>query len=50
MLISFSVIIIGVACLLANAAYFAIFKVQPLQQAASVLTPEERLRRTYRSA
>ena len=50
MLIISSVIIIGVACLIANAVYFAIFKGQPLQQAASVLTPEERLRRAYRSA
>ena len=40
----------GVACLVANAAYFAIFKDQRLKQAASVLTPEERLRRAYRSA
>ena len=50
MLIISSVIIIGVACSIANAAYFAIFKCQPLQQVASVLTPEERLRRAYRSA
>ena len=50
MLIISSVIIIGVACLIANAAYLAIFKGQPLQQAASVLTPKERLRRAYRSA
>ena len=50
MLIISSIIIVGVACLIANAAYFAIFKGQRLQQAASVLTPEERLRRAYRSA
>jgi len=45
-----SIIIIGVACLIANAAYFAIFKDQRLQEATSVLTPEERLRRAYLSA
>ena len=50
MLIISSSIIIGVACLIANAAYFSIFKGQRLQQAASVLTSEERLRRAYRSA
>ena len=42
-------ICIGVACLVANAAYFAIFKVQPLREVASALTPEERLRRAYRN-
>ena len=50
MLIISSIILIGVACLIANAAYLAIFKGHPLQHAAPVLTPEERLRRTYRSA
>ena len=50
MLIISSIIIIGVTCLIANAAYFAIFKDKRLQQVASVLTPEERLRRAYRSA
>ena len=50
MLIISSIIIIGVTCLIANAAYFAIFKGQRLQQGASFLTPEERLRRAYRSA
>ena len=49
MLIISSVIIIGVACLIANAAYFAIFKDQRLQKTASVLTPVERLQRAYRS-
>ena len=44
------IIITGVASLIVNAAYFAIFKDQRVQQAASVLTPEERLRRAYRSA
>ena len=50
MLIISSIIIIGVAGLIANAAYFAILKVQPLREVASALTPEERLRRAYRSA
>jgi len=43
-------ICIGMACLVINAAYFAIFKDQRLQEATSVLTPEERLRRAYLSA
>ena len=41
---------IGVASLVATAAYFAILKVQTLRKVASALTPEERLRRAYRSA
>ena len=45
-----SIIIIGVACLIANAAFFAIFKDQRPQPSASVNTTEERLRRAYRSA
>ena len=43
-------ICIGVALLIANGAYFAIFKVQPLREVASALTQEEKLRRAYRSA
>ena len=42
-------ICIGMACLVINAAYFAIFKDQRLQKTASVLTPVERLQRAYRS-
>ena len=43
-------ICIGTACLIANAAYFAVFKDQRIQKAASVFTPLERLQRAYRSA
>ena len=43
-------ICIGMACLVINAAYFAIFKDQRLQKTASVLTPVERLQRAYRNA
>jgi hypothetical protein len=40
----------GMACLIANAAYFAIFKSEPAHSNTSNLSPEERLKRAYRSA
>ena len=43
-------ICIGVALLIANGAYFAVFKSEPIQTHTSELSPEEHLRRAYRSA
>ena len=40
----------GVALLIANGAYFAIFKSEPIHTNTSELSREEQLRRAYRSA
>ena len=45
-----TLICIGVALLIANGAYLAIFKSEPIHTNTSKLSPEERLRRAYRSA
>ena len=43
-------ICIGVALLIANGAYLAIFKSEPIHTNTSKLSPDEHLRRAYRSA
>ena len=40
----------GVALLIANGAYLAIFKSEPIHTNTSELSPEEQVRRAYRSA
>ena len=47
----FSILICtGVALLIANGAYRAIFKSEPIHTNTSELLPEEQVRRAYRSA
>ena len=43
-------ICIGVALLIVKGAYLAIFKSEPIHTNTSELSPEERLRRAYRTA
>ena len=43
-------ICIGVALLIAKGAYLAIFKSEPIHTNTSKLSPDEHLRRAYRSA
>ena len=45
-----TLICIGVALLISNGAYLAIFKSEPIHTKISKLSPEEYLRRAYRSA
>jgi len=45
-----TLICIGVALLISNGAYLAIFKSEPIHTKTSELSPEEHLRRAYRSA
>ena len=45
-----TLICIGVALLIANGVYLAIFKSEPIHTITSELSPEEHLRRAYRSA
>ena len=43
-------ICIGVALLIVNGAYLAIFKSEPIHTNTSISSPEERLSRAYRAA
>ena len=45
-----TLICIGVALLISNGAYKAIFKSEPARSNTSDLSPEEHLKRVYRSA